>query len=175
MMGRKNVLFISFVLAAVIISYFAFRNSDEWVENNQARIEVYNKNYPNLNADERVMDLLEKTNYAAIVYPKAIYIYPNSWFHQTILGNPTEGTSFTIKADVELTIIGSVYKTITYASSSNNLPQHPLFVALCFSEEVGLYAPDNGYEIPATKEIIKFLKSMDKQKIVHKSSITCPT
>lgn len=172
-MSKKIVLRLSTVLVLVISTYFAFHNSDEWTENNQKRIEVYNKDYPNLNANDRVMDLLEKAEYAAIVYPKANRVYPNSWFHNVILGNPSEGTSYTIRADVEFTIMGIEYSSITYGSAINSLPPHPLFVALCVSDEIGLFAPDNGYEIPATKEIVEFLKTLDRKKITQKNSSAC--
>ncbi len=172
-MSKEAALRLSAVLVLITSAYFAFYNSDEWVENNQKRIEVYNKDFPNLNANDRVMDLLEKAEYAAIVYPKANRVYPNSWFHRVILGNPPEGTGYTVKADVEFTVMGIEHSAITYGSEIVSIPPYPLFVALCVSGEIGLFAPDNGYEIPATKEIIEFLKTLDRKKLTRENSSAC--
>ena len=113
---KKNILILGFLLSFSIILYAVFNNSDEWKTNDQMRIEIYDKDYPHLNARERVMQNIGKVDYVAIVYPKANHVYPNSWFYRKILGNPTEGTTAT-KANVEYTIIGDEFTSITYGSA----------------------------------------------------------
>jgi len=173
MIRKKNVLTLGFLLSFGLISYTAFHNSDEWTINGQKRIEIYDHDYPNLNARERIMHDIVKVDYVAIVYPKANHIYPNSWFYRTILGNPTEGTTAT-KADVAYTIVGDEFTSIIYGSAVDTLPNHLIIAALCVSDDNELYAPDNGYEIPATKEVIEFLTSLDRKKILKKDSSICP-
>jgi len=173
MMRKKNILVLGFILSLSIILYAVFSNSDEWKINEQQRIEVYDNDYPHLNARERIMRDIGKVDYVAIVYPKANHVYPNSWFYRKILGSPAEGTTVT-KANVEYTIIGDEFTSIIYGSAVNTLPNHLIVVALCVSDNNEFYAPDNGYEIPATNEVIKFLTSIDRKKIVKESSFVCP-
>jgi len=170
---RWTTISIFIILFLVLMLYAAFHNSDEWVGNENKRRDVYERDYPNLNASERLKDFLKEVDYVAVVYPKAIRIYPNSWFHQVILGNPPEGTTYTIKAKVEYTLLGDEYKTIEYASSGVGLSGHSRIVGLCETDSDTFYAPDNGYEIPATKEAMKFAMSLTESDLSGQASSMC--
>lgn len=175
MINIKKLIFLFAIIILLFITYFIFSNSNEWTQNKKDRIEIFNKNFPQLNSKRFLNEFIENTSYVAIVYPKASLVYPNSWFHRIIMGNPFEGTSYLIKANVEFTLIGKEYDSITYSSANNLLPPYPVLVGLCLMEDSGeLYAPDNGYEIPATNETIQILKSLDKNQFKHKTTSICP-
>lgn len=165
------ILMLSFFIVTSVI--LLLNNDDEWLINEQSRVIVYDKDYPSLKANERIMDVLSSVDYAAIIYSEASLTYPNSWFHKHILGNPYEGTSYKIKGNVEYTIIGKKYDSIIYNSSGYPLQPYPLFVGLCESENDVYYAPDNGYEFPATQEAIEFLKSIDRNSIKKSNLSVC--
>ena len=170
---KKIILFFCLTTSLIFVAYAVFHNSDDWRENENTKVEVYDKDYPFLNTRERIIETLKRVEYAAIVYPTAEHVYPNSWFHRKILSNPYESTTYTVKADVEYTILGEKHSSISYASAGNALVNHALFVALCISDSNQYYAPDNGYEFPATKEAIEFVKSIDMKEIVEEGTSVC--
>ncbi|WP_281557928.1 hypothetical protein [Thalassomonas sp. RHCl1] len=163
--------FILILLITLGVATGLFYNSKSWTNNQQQRITVHEQDYFELNSKSRILAFVTQVDYAAVVYPQASLAYPNSLFHRYILGNPVESTFYKIRADVEQTIMGEHHNSIIYYSASSSLPAYPVFVALCRSEN-GYYAPDNGFEIPATEEAIAFLKHIDLQNI-NRSATAC--
>lgn len=67
--------------------------------------------------------------------------------------------------------MGEEYRTIDYEALSGYMPNHAVFVALC---DIGwLYEPDVAYVIPATEELIAYLKGKGKFTLVKNSADTC--
>jgi len=169
---KRKTLIIAFIAALFILIYTIFDNSEEWSEINLIEIKAYEKDFPYLKSQERIMESLSKVQYAAIVYPTKNRVYPNSIFHKYILGNPKESTSYLIQAKVLYTVIGEPVNSITYGSSGGSMGSSAIFVGLCKTEN-GFYAPDNGYEFPATQEAIEFVKSLDIKDIKDSATPAC--
>lgn len=164
-----KIISISLVVALILI-YALNYSSENWTENNLEKVVIYEKDFPYLNSIERITDSLRDVQYAAIVYPLKHKVYPNSIFHEYILKNPKENTSYTVKAKVLHTIIGEQSDTITYSSAGASIGSNAIFVGLCKTTN-GLYAPGNGYEFPATQEAIEFVKKLTTASI-NKSTFT---
>lgn len=156
-----KVLIVSVLLICSCIFILTY-SSEEWTDNDLDKAEVYDKDLPYLNATERIIAILPDVQYAAIIYPKKHRIYPNSIFHKYIMGDPKESTSYGIKADVLYTIKGDSMASLTYSSSGTSIAANAIFVGLCKSGEE-FYAPDNGYEFPATQEAIAFVNGLDRK------------
>ena len=167
---RRIVLF---VLILIPVVYGLFHNNHEWELNEAERVDVFEKDYSNLNAVERLNSFLSEVDYVAVVYPTSQLVYPNSWFHSVVLESPPESTTYTVRAKVEKTILGDDSKSIEYRSSIVNMSNHAWLVGLCYSDNHSLYAPDNGYEIPATKEVLMFIKSMTQNDLPSLSGTKC--
>lgn len=165
---------ISICLVVFFILIYVLNYSNEgWLENKLPEVVIYEKDFPYLNSIERIMDALSKVQYAAIVYPERYKVFPNSIFHKYILNNPKESTFYTVKAKVLHTIMGEPMNSITYGSAGSYVGDNAVFVALCKTEN-GFYAPDNGYEFPATQEAIKFIEKLTKESIKKSTSPICP-
>lgn len=167
----KIKIFFIALLILITATYFSFKDDDSWKSNKNIRKEVTNKDFPNLNGKEFLLNNLQNVNYMAIVYPREIRTSHNSWAHR-VGGLSTKEAYSTVKADVEFTVYGKESETITYSTPMRGIEGYPLIVALC-STKNGLYALDNGYEFPATKEVIAFAKSL-KGKITDANvSLNC--
>lgn len=171
-MNKKAIIAICFIVLSVL-SYAITYNSQEWSINNQQQLTIYEKDFPSLHSQQRIIDALSKVQYAAIVYPIANRIYPNSILHKYILGNPYDNTLYMVKAQVEYTIIGEPLSSIVYRSAGSPIEPYAIFVGLCESEG-SFYAPENGFEFPATKEAIEFVKNIKKENLKITDNSVCP-
>jgi len=169
---KKKAVIIASIAALFILIYTVFHNSEEWSENNLIESKAYEKDFPYLKSQERIMDTLSKVQYAAIVYPTKNMVYPNSIFHKYILDNPKETTSYLVQAKVLYTVIGEPINSITYGSSGGSMGSSAMFVGLCKTES-SFYAPGNGYEFPATQEAIEFVKNLDIKDIKASTEPVC--
>jgi len=134
------------ILTILIAFAFTTLGATEWEENPRERIEITQQDFPYLDIDT-VIDNLIGVDYLAIVYPTAMRQLPG------------DHAGHAVRATVEYTALGDDYKTITFASyGSVPLPNYPILVGLCGTAADDLYSADLGYEIPATKEVIKKLK-----------------
>jgi len=153
---------IAFLLCG--LAYTIFSRDLQWEVNTQQRIKIYEKDYPNLVSIERAKGIMADVHYAAIVYSKQ----STSWSDE---GNRRVHSAK--KADVLYTVFGEEHSSIEYVSSGDALPNYATFVGLCLSKDIGLYEPDNGYEFPATEELIESLKDVDANKFRTKESSVC--
>jgi hypothetical protein len=153
--------------------YILTYSTEEWTDNNLEKTEVYDNELPYLDSTARIIDSLSEVEYAAIIYPRKHRVYPNSILQKHILGNPKESTLYGVKADVLYTIIGESMTSITYTSSGTSIGSSAIFVGLCESDGE-FYAPDNGYEFPATQEAIAFVKGLDKKTYNQSTASACP-
>lgn len=172
-MNKKIVIPTFIVIFFLLFLYVITYSSSGWLKNAQEEVPIYEKDFPYLHSQERITDLLSKVEYAAIVYPVESKTYPNSIFHKYILGNPKEGTSYSVKASVKYTVIGKPVDSIIYGSAGEFVGNNALFIGLCKSEK-GFYAPDNGYEFPATQEAIGFVKNITRSDIQVSTETACP-
>lgn len=95
-----------------------------------------------------IKGIMTGTQYIAIVYPTAMK------------GGEDEHSSHEVRATVEYTVYGKAYTTIVFNSyGAIPIPNYPILVGLCTTAEPGeFYAPDLGYEISATAQVIKLAK-----------------
>ncbi len=168
-MKKKAIFLLSiFVISIYTLTY----NSHEWTLNLATQSIIYEKDVPYLESKKRIIDLLSNVHYVAVVYPKKEKVYPNSIFHKYILKNPKESTTYTIEANVIYTVTGEMLDSITYSSAGIGLSSNAIFIGLCKTRN-GFYAPDNGYEFPATAEAIDFVKKLDITTIKKSKSPAC--
>lgn len=170
---NKKLVIITFLSTFLIFLFGITRSDPGWSKHTQKEVLIYEKDFPYLDSEERITDMLSQVQYAAIVYPTENKTYPNSIFHRHVLDTPKESTSYSVKANVKYTIIGEPLKTIAYASAGEFVGSSALFIGLCKSE-IGFYAPDNGYEFPATQEAITFVKNLKRSDIQASSESACP-
>lgn len=157
----KKIFYLLVVLILSSLIYTAFKESG-WQYNNQERKSITEADYPNLDSIERALTILAESQYAAIVYPKRTILHGDNWFSRNIL--PPEHWEATTTAEVILTIRGKSYPTIEYNSLSSYLSNNAIFVGLCIDNETGLhYTPDNGFEIPATDELITYFNNYNEE------------
>jgi hypothetical protein len=135
------------ILLAILIAPLHATES-EWVDNARERRDATReRDAPYLDVGT-IFDRLKGVRYLAIVYPTAM---------RELRG---DHAGHALKATVEYTALGKNYKTITFASLGiMPIPNYPILVGLCGFEAHYLYAPDNGYEMAATKEIIEKVKN----------------
>ncbi len=173
-MNKKIIVAITLSVFAVFL-YIATKNSKAWETNQDALIDS-----PYDLSDSESLALIYKdlkgVDYAAIVYPTGYLEYPNSWLHKLIQKHihAHGNTSYSMRADIRTTLKGEEYKSIEYGSAGAGLPNYPILVALCEFEGGGLYAPDLGYEKPASKQLIKHLENLDKSIFNDTTNSVCP-
>ena len=171
---KKKIIVVTFSVLAVFL-YIGTKSSKTWQTNQDALIDS-----PYDLSDSESLALIYKdlkgVDYAAIVYPTGYLEYPNSWLHRVIKKyiDAHGNTSYSMKADVRTTLKGEEYKSIEYGSAGAGLPNYPILVALCEFEGGGLYAPDLGYERPASKQLIEHLESLDKSILEDTANSVCP-
>lgn len=163
---KKSYTALIVLITSIGLGFAAFYNSDEW---NSLGTRAFSDTEYIENPD--IMEMIEKqltqVDYAAIVYPTATKTTPNSWFHKVVMNNPYDSTYHAIRADVGVAILGSDYKTITYASatrpeSTSPQPSYATLVLLCGNSPDNLYAPETGYEFSASKKLVEYFKQRGK-------------
>lgn len=132
-----------------------FRDSQEWIINDSKRIAVNNQDYPHLNPNARILDVLGNVDYAAVVFQRSSLDTANGW----LLSDDSHSAALKIIATVEHSVKGEKLDFIVYNSTFQSMVNYPVFVGLKKTKDGKFYVPDNGYEFPATTEAIDFLKS----------------
>ncbi len=176
---KKSYAFIIALMVIVGLFYIAFRNDDRWYT--QEGKFFSEENYLE---DPYILEMIEKqllnVDYVAIVYATEARTTPNSWFHRVIMDNPYDSTYYQIKAEVDYTILGAEYNTITYTSteispsSGKKGKSYATLVMLCGDSPSNMYPPDNGYEFAASKELIAYFKKKRKLPVTRKDPSICP-
>ncbi|MCF6254893.1 MAG: hypothetical protein L3J98_06245 [Gammaproteobacteria bacterium] len=167
---KKKLIFVGLFVFFVGLTYAIFKESG-WQINTQERVKIYEKDYPSLYSIERALDILEEVEYAAIVYTTKAIRHNDSWFFRYII-TPLHWQA-SASADVLYTVMGEEYETIEYGATSKNISNYAVFVALCVSDDMALYAPDNGYIFPATEELIIYFKNRKINSSATKNNGTC--
>lgn len=171
----KKIVLISGLLISLF--YLLSYNHQNWQDNHLDISKVSEKDFAQLDAITRFQQFIDQVPFIAVVHAKQSLTYPNSILHRYLLQNPVETTDYRVKAHVHKIIKNSTslasQQHIQYSSAMTGVESHLVLVALCQAGDE-FYAPDNGFEIPATQELLHYLTTLDLSSLEHRPATQCP-
>ncbi len=163
----KSLIFLYYLFLMLILVGCTY--DGDWIINEKQMTEASQEMAMPI---EYFKENIETTNYSALVYlKKARVLRKPVW----PFNNLSDYLNHMYEAEVIETFNGVEHKEIMYSVMADAdiepyLPNYPIIISLCGSNETDYYVPDNGYISAASDLLINFGRDFIRGKKVNKNT-----